>query len=207
MGSVVKAITVRQPYASLIAAGVKTIETRPRQTHYRGRAAIHAAKREPIHGDELGDSAWYWEWDFDHGIITNWRTLASRPAPLGAVVASAVLTDCVPMHDTCAEPIPDDLLYVTIDGRGLYRQQVIGDPWVASNVVATDLTDQLPYGDFTPGRWALLLDDIKPTTERCPWCWGGAVDTDGWCRVCDDDLRCDPIPARGQQAIPWEWTP
>jgi hypothetical protein len=73
-------------------------------------------------------------------------------------------------------------------------------------------------------RWALLLDDIKPTTARCPWCWGERCEDPGaydhWletgdaaaaaaldpCRVCEGEGLCDPVPARGQQAVPWEWT-
>lgn len=44
-----RAITVLQPYATLIALGLKRIETRPWGTLYRGRLAIHAgAGRELI---------------------------------------------------------------------------------------------------------------------------------------------------------------
>ena len=39
-----KAITLWQPWASMVAAGEKTVETRCWQTPYRGRLAIHAAK-------------------------------------------------------------------------------------------------------------------------------------------------------------------
>jgi activating signal cointegrator 1 len=42
----VRALTVFQPWASLIAAGLKPIETRCWATHYRGRIAIHAGKRQ-----------------------------------------------------------------------------------------------------------------------------------------------------------------
>ncbi len=42
-----KALTIRQPWASLIAAGVKTIETRSWSTRYRGPLAIHAGKHKP----------------------------------------------------------------------------------------------------------------------------------------------------------------
>lgn len=37
------AITLRQPYASLVASGVKQIETRSWSTRHRGPLAIHAA--------------------------------------------------------------------------------------------------------------------------------------------------------------------
>lgn len=39
-----KAITILQPYAGLIAEGIKTIETRSQLTNYRGPIAIHAGK-------------------------------------------------------------------------------------------------------------------------------------------------------------------
>lgn len=40
-----KAISLRQPWAGLIAAGIKTIETRTWSTNYRGELLIHAAKK------------------------------------------------------------------------------------------------------------------------------------------------------------------
>ena len=39
-----KAITLEQPFASLVSIGAKTIETRPWPTPYRGPLAIHSAK-------------------------------------------------------------------------------------------------------------------------------------------------------------------
>ncbi len=40
-----KALSLRQPWASLIADGRKTIETRTWRTRYRGPLAIHASAR------------------------------------------------------------------------------------------------------------------------------------------------------------------
>lgn len=37
-----KAITLEQPFASLVSIGAKTIETRPWSTEYRGQVAIHS---------------------------------------------------------------------------------------------------------------------------------------------------------------------
>lgn len=45
--SMAKALTLWQPWASLIAAGIKKVETRPWMTHYRGPLLIHAAKFLP----------------------------------------------------------------------------------------------------------------------------------------------------------------
>ncbi|MFN6025464.1 MAG: ASCH domain-containing protein, partial [Planctomyces sp.] len=39
-----KALSIRQPFASLIAAGKKTVELRTWYTHYRGPLLICAAK-------------------------------------------------------------------------------------------------------------------------------------------------------------------
>lgn len=40
-------ITIQQPYATLYAAGLKLIETRPSASSYRGTMLIHAAKHTP----------------------------------------------------------------------------------------------------------------------------------------------------------------
>lgn len=37
-----KAISIKQPWASLIAHGIKDIENRSWRTNYRGRVLIHA---------------------------------------------------------------------------------------------------------------------------------------------------------------------
>ena len=41
-----KAITLEQPFASLVSIGVKTIDTRPWSTDYRGPLAIHSGKSD-----------------------------------------------------------------------------------------------------------------------------------------------------------------
>ena len=38
-----KAITIRQPWASLIVHGIKDIENRSWQTNFRGRVLIHSS--------------------------------------------------------------------------------------------------------------------------------------------------------------------
>lgn len=39
-----KAISIKEPWATLILEGKKTIETRTRNTHYRGKILLHASK-------------------------------------------------------------------------------------------------------------------------------------------------------------------
>jgi hypothetical protein len=49
-----KALSVKQPYASKIASGEKTIETRTRPTHYRGPLLICASSRPKLEGHPAG---------------------------------------------------------------------------------------------------------------------------------------------------------
>ena len=92
-----KAFSLWQPWASAIAAGLKTIETRSWGTSYRGPLAIHAAKR------------------FTSAEFELWSILAKRPAtlpafrligvngatdlPLGAIVATCEIYGCVSTND------------------------------------------------------------------------------------------------------------
>lgn len=81
-GEPMKALSLWQPWASLVAAGVKLHETRHWTTAYQGPLAIHAAKTRDFAGapDELCAAA----------FGRNWM----RELPLGAVVAVAKLTLC-----------------------------------------------------------------------------------------------------------------
>ena len=49
MPRVIKALSVRQPWARLIAAGIKTLEVRSRHTHYRGELLICSSLSAPAH--------------------------------------------------------------------------------------------------------------------------------------------------------------
>jgi len=91
-----KAITLWQPYASAIAAGLKRVETRHWPTRYRGPIAIHAAKRESCHGDL--PCGWRVR------MAEHWARLGHGPdvwgrLPRGAVVAVARLVDCREMDE------------------------------------------------------------------------------------------------------------
>lgn len=77
-----RALTIRQPWASLIALGRKTVEVRSWRTDYRGPLAIHAAARpEPTYA----------------------RDFARNPLPLSAFVALVTLQECRPLTADDAE--------------------------------------------------------------------------------------------------------
>ncbi|MDF2631418.1 MAG: hypothetical protein K0Q85_14 [Caproiciproducens sp.] len=84
-----KALTVLQPYASLIAGGHKKYETRCWSTKYRGPIAIHAGKKDPrtwLHfmNNELIDAA-----------DTALNGALFYELPRSAVIAVAELVDCI----------------------------------------------------------------------------------------------------------------
>jgi len=138
----VRALTVRQPWASLIACGAKTIETRSWKTSYRGSLLIHAGKASP-------DLSWEGAgWALAQKHLDHERvSLAYRHAydvdglvlPLGAVVAVASLADVVPIVDLDSgeESPPAD---------GSWAWSVEG---------------QRQLGDFGDRRWAWLLRDVR----------------------------------------------
>lgn len=225
-------ITLWQPWASLVTLGIKTIETRSWAAPERligQRIGIHAAARPPI--GRVGTyevcrlmdgsyEAWSYTADDLHPGLTS--VVARHPLPLGVLLGTVRLTACVPMVE-CIPPQnewrePWDIL--TLEPwpiRTAWRG------WGSAETIQA-YADQRPFGDFAPGRFAWLLDDPVPTTERCPA--GCEPDPDGiyrtpsdpapvaygslvaWttCTTCDGAGRCEPIPAKGTQRV-WYWTP
>jgi hypothetical protein len=165
-----QALSLWQPWASLIAIGAKTIETRSWGTRYRGRIAIHAAaKRIPrstIEGPDgmIGAFSVHQEQRGGEPFLIDRRERAQYPIelPFGAVVATAQLVDCAQMgycHSPYAPEVPKRALAIEYGGKRAWH--VLGD-------TAAEVTDQLPYGDFRPGRWAWMLGDIRPIEPAIP---------------------------------------
>lgn len=77
-----KAITIKQPFAELIASGAKRVENRSWQTHHRGVIAIHAG--------------WGQDWMFKSAEFR----LDADKLPCGAIIAVAELIDCVHIDDS-----------------------------------------------------------------------------------------------------------
>jgi hypothetical protein len=93
-----KALTVAQPWATLIAIGAKRIETRSWTTRHRGPLAIHAAHAFPRIARDLARTSPFAE------------ALAAGRAPLllprGVVVATCTLVDVLPCTTTCCHVPP-----------------------------------------------------------------------------------------------------
>lgn len=162
-----KAITLTQPWATLVAIGAKRIETRSWRTNYRGPLAIHAAAGlGPVDGLRglrtlIGQPVFF---EALRCIVPNADQYCDVDAildrlPFGAVLSSAKLVDCVAIVHRWQEQLIQQR-----DNR-----------WFVSPPITSP---EYAFGDYTPGRYAWLLDDVQPLPE--------------------------PIPAKGQLGL-WEW--
>jgi hypothetical protein len=90
-----KALSIKQPWASLIAWGWKDVENRTRRTNFRGRFLIHASK-----------SCTPKEWDYAlefiaarspdlHKMLMQDSSFKFDALPRGAIIGSAEIVDCV----------------------------------------------------------------------------------------------------------------
>ena len=136
-----KAISLWQPWASLMALDEKKIETRSWATHYRGPLAIHAAKKPVVR------------------IFTSLLMALRRVGvydvpdlPLGAIVGVCDLIDCIQMT---AFNLPDE----TEVQLGHYEPGRF--MWIVENMVSID---PIPFRGWQ--RIFNVPDDILPDITR-----------------------------------------
>ena len=137
-----KALTLHQPWASLIAEGPKTVETRswPAPPWLVGqRIAIHAGKRK-YRIRERDDPEMYRAISQMHGSA--WQD----GIPLGAVVATARLAGCFRVTGWSGNGEP------VLEGTGN-----------GAEGIRPDL-----FGDFRTGRWLWVLDNIRRLEPPAP---------------------------------------
>ena len=127
-----KAITVIQPWATLLATGKKRIETRSWKTNYRGEILIHAGKKDPLVGicmmtEEARERA-FRSLELP-SIFNRFQTF-----PTGEIIGKANLVNCLQIDETLAglikEQHPDEYAFGDFTS-GRYA-------WVMENPVAFD---------------------------------------------------------------------
>ena len=130
------ALSLTQPWASLVAAGAKRIETRSWNTKIRGPIAIHAAKGFPGYAKSFCEArmvcrALGWP-ECAGGLTQQWLDENARcikSLPLGQVIATARLVDSFE--------------------TSLIRRYI--QPFTLQEEA---------FGDYGPGRYGFLLDDV-----------------------------------------------
>jgi hypothetical protein len=135
-----KAITLTQPWATLVAMGAKRFETRSWGTAYFGPLLIHAAKKFPTECRRMA---------YDEEPFRNVLGMGSRipmdkfgkveeNLPCGKVIAVTSLRFCVKIQ-------------FDLPGCGLAE--------------VLDTQTELPFGDYTPGRYAWALGAVHEMEE------------------------------------------
>ena len=90
-----KAISLWQPWASLISLGLKKYETRSWRTNYRGKLVICSAKKRTKQQQEQ-----YFNLSQKYQLNLRWHDL-----PFGSAIAICDLTDCIEMTDKWIQTI------------------------------------------------------------------------------------------------------
>jgi activating signal cointegrator 1 len=166
-----KAISLWQPWASLIACGAKPYETRhwaPPLEFTGTTIAIHAAKKIDKSAAEMATELMYGQFD-NHG------GLAERlEASWGGDEAADDL-----MEKFGETIMPAGCVVCTVRLEAAFQ---VGEPDENASVPAARIVRRLamrpmleyvnvPYdkfGDYSPGRWAWLLRDVKPLKPPSP---------------------------------------
>ena len=109
-----RVLSIREPFASLIASGDKKIETRSFKTNYRGDLFIHAS------GKKIDKSI------VDNTFINN--MIKDRKMQFGKIICRVKLVDCVYMDQEFINSIKDTKEYQLV----LYKEGRYA--WILDNV-------------------------------------------------------------------------
>lgn len=166
-----KAITIWQPWASLLACGAKKFETRSWSTSYRGPIAIHA-------GIAFNNS-------FPEGFaeVAHASLKKSMPGftfmhelPRGAIIATAELVNCWYIVHNPGTDI-DVARHIPIGAESMTQDKHAPD--FADYFIPSER--EMIFGNWTPGRYAWEIANIKLLDTPIPakgkqglWNWEAA---------------------------------
>ncbi|WP_027085424.1 ASCH domain-containing protein [Cohnella panacarvi] len=144
-----KAISIHQPWATLIAIEAKKFETRGWKTNYRGTIAIHASKTEPVKvlrtlpkADQIRImNRYYKELNIESGAIGK--------MPVGSVVCTAELIECYEVHEDHT-------------GDAVLMLGGVTKVWVPRD------SDEFAFGGYYNGRFAWELTNVKLLDNPIP---------------------------------------
>lgn len=129
-----KAISLLQPWASLVVMGIKTIETRSWGTKYRGPILIHASqgKAGSIFAEERAFKKY----------IPHFKNL-----PFGAIIGQATITDVIRIENL---NLPEELI-----NRLTMEEKAFGD--YSEGRYAWILSDHIQFKNPIPARGTLSI--------------------------------------------------
>lgn len=122
-----KALSIKQPWASLITYGIKDIENRTWRTHFRGKIYIHASAKGYSNDDEL------FNWEQAKAYWSKRDSIIESTKIKSAIIGEVEIVDCVVNHPSIwAEKTP--IIGKTVEGEDLYQHKPIWN-WVLANPV------------------------------------------------------------------------
>jgi hypothetical protein len=133
-----KGLTMTQPWATLVALGENSIETRSWSTSYRGPLAIHSAQAFPKEARALCDEEPY------RTVLARGGYASPDDLPRGSVIALAHL---------------DDVMKFTRSSLRETRARA------AQRLVPEHEAD---FGDFSPGRFGFVLSHVQRLSKLIP---------------------------------------
>ena len=245
--TLVPAVTENQPKPALVAAGVVSMLTRSSACPSEligGRLILHAGEAEPVLTDLRvwlpldrarravepcarcghGDGSHVCHFNSTRCVVCGCNGYELPPLPRGAVVASCVVSECLPIIDATAwsEGEGDVLgggVHWPPDRRSVCSTGALRDlhnPWVIAVGGGREKVEyhEGAFGDFSPGNFAWILSSVEPTSRRCPHCWGEGFVIDPLstisepsqvgCPTCHTRKSCPPVPMRGHSGL---WYP
>lgn len=129
-----KALSIKQPWASLIAKGIKDIENRTWPTNYRGKIYIHSSQKSAGQMFDLLTIDQY-----DDVILKGLKSSTDKPT--SAIIGEVEIVDCVINHGSIwAEKTPSCSPHHKNGLRseiGRNRKDAIYN-WVLANAVLYD---------------------------------------------------------------------
>jgi len=189
-----KAITLYQPWATLVALGKKKIETRSWKTDYRGPLAIHVAKKftgeqrmlcrwakQPL-SDALKGVFW------DKKVIKDVNNFFKGGGINDDVINDGCCTEFWQIKDNYHLGCVIAICYLVdvVEILDYQRGRVVSSEKISDEENTLDFDfikipppePELSFGDYTPGRYAWILQDVQMLEK--------------------------PIPVKGKQRL-WEW--
>lgn len=160
-----KAISLWQPWASLVACGAKPFETRswaPPRALIGQPIAIHAAKKADKDAGAFADELMYGQ-HADGGF-----ELADK---LYATMSKASDRQTGFFGNASVMPAGCVVAIARLDAAFRLGERALGTEVPAASVVERLVSREFPecftvrydaFGDYSPGRWAWLLRDVRP---------------------------------------------